>query len=138
MKIYTLGYGGRAPSEFVKLLTERGVRTLVDCRLRPDKTSYGAYARSSSSDRGIEKLLGDQGIAYVSRVELGNIFMEQDEWWKQYKRLLDLAGDLLLESISGLDDPICLLCAERDATKCHRGLIAETLAERGHEVTHIE
>jgi len=137
MKIFTIGYGGRDPSEFLQILSDRGVRTLVDVRLRPDKSSFGVYSRSSSSDRGIEKLLNDRGIAYVSRVELGNIFMERDEWWERYRRLLDLAGDLLLESLSGLAEPICLLCAEPDAMKCHRGLIADTLGRQGHEIEHI-
>jgi len=137
MKIYTLGYGGRKPSELLQLLTDRRIRTVVDVRLRPDQSAFGAFRRSKSPGKGIERLLAEQGIGYVPLIEMGNLFMESEDWRNRYRQLLDCAGDLLLRGLDNIADPICLLCAERNVADCHRSLIAEALARRGHGVEHI-
>jgi uncharacterized protein (DUF488 family) len=33
--------------------------------------------------------------------------------------------------------PACLMCAEQDPARCHRGLIADYLRGKGHDVRHI-
>lgn len=138
MKVYTVGYGGREPSELLRTLTDRRIRTVVDVRLRPDRSTFGVYSRSRSPEKGIERLLAEHGVAYVSLIELGNLFMERKDWRELYRQLLDQSGELLLEGLDGLPEPICLLCAERMALQCHRSLIAEALARRGRKVEHIE
>jgi uncharacterized protein (DUF488 family) len=137
---YTIGYGGRHPAEFVRLLQENGVRTVVDVRLRPDRASMGAYVKAKTADKGIQKLLGDAHIEYVSLVELGNPWIGTDDWPERYQRLIEVASDLLLDRLLllGVEAlPFCLLCAEKSVHECHREIIASCLEKRGWLATHI-
>jgi uncharacterized protein (DUF488 family) len=136
--VYTVGYGGRAPADFLELLAPTPVRTVVDVRLRPDRASMGAWTRARTPDKGIEKLLSAAGLGYVSLVELGNPFVGLADWPERYRRLLAAAGDLLTERLAGVPGPVCLLCAEKRAAGCHRAMIAAHLAAGGAAVVHLE
>ena len=138
MTIYTISYGGRRPNELLDLLKARGVQAVVDVRLRPDRSAMGIYARAKTPDKGIQGLLAGAGIQYFSFVELGNLFGELADWAKRYKRMLDAAGDLLTDRLQSVPQPFCLLCAEKRVTECHRRLIGEFLAAKGHQIEHIE
>jgi uncharacterized protein (DUF488 family) len=137
VQIHTIGYGGRRPEAFVEVLQAHGVVCVVDVRLRPDRSSMGAYVKARSSDKGIERLLSEGGIAYVSLIELGNVFMGCADWRERYQRLFERSGALLTERLRAMVEPWCLMCAERQVTSCHREVIAEYLARQGYRITHI-
>jgi uncharacterized protein (DUF488 family) len=137
---FTIGYGGRKPDEFVKLLADSGVKTVVDVRLRPDKASMGSYAMAKEADRGIAGLLARGGIGYLSLPELGNVFLGYDDWPARYSEFLERAGPLLFDRLTAdVPGPVCLLCAEKRVAECHRRHIAVYL-ERTHgwKFKHIE
>jgi uncharacterized protein (DUF488 family) len=139
MKFFTIGYGGRAPHDFLALLDRYQVRAIVDVRLRPDRASMGSYSRARSADKGLEKLLSDRGISYHPILELGNLFLELEDWRPAYRKLLRQSGDVLVARLEGLPEPFCLLCAEKKAADCHRQMIADHLVStRGWTVQHIE
>jgi uncharacterized protein (DUF488 family) len=138
MQLYTIGYGGRTPDELVTALKEHSIRAVVDVRLRPDRCSMGAYVKAKDPDKGIEGLLRRAGIQYFSFVELGNLFLDFDDWQVRYQRLMERAGDLLTERLLQVPQPFCLMCAEKAADRCHRAIIAGYLARQGFEVEHIE
>ena len=139
MKFYTIGYGGRLPDEFARLLVARGVRLVADVRIRPDRASMGAFVKARTAEKGIEKLLSERGIAYRSFLELGNLFRELDDWRVPYRELFERAGGLLVSRLVDLPDSFCLLCAEKRVSECHRLVIADFLvASRGWAVEHIE
>lgn len=136
--LFTVGYGGRRPQEFLDLVRAHGIVTIVDVRLRPDRASMGAYSKAKLPDRGIEAGLRAAGIAYVSVPELGNLFLDFPVWRDRYQSLLDRAGDLLTTRLAGRP-PLCLLCAEKRVSECHRQLVAEHASRDGHtRVMHIE
>ena len=138
MKLFTIGYGGAAPRAFTACLVKAGIRTVVDVRLRPDRASMGTYVKAKTPDKGIERLLGEAGIGYRSLPELGNVFLDYDDWRERYAALLARAGDLLVSRLAGVAGPICLLCAERRPEECHRMLIAQYLASAaGKEIEHL-
>ena len=138
MQVYTIGYGGRKPQDFLDLLMANNIRALVDVRLRPDRASMGTYVKANSSQKGIQALLATGGIQYFSLVELGNVFLDFADWQERYRRLIDKAGDLLVERLLQVPPPFCLMCAEKHAANCHRAIIAQYLQEKGYNVEHIE
>ena len=137
MRVMTIGYGGRAPTELVRLLQEHGVRTVVDVRIRPDHASMGAYVLARTPDKGIQRLLSDSGIGYTWVANLGNGFRNMVDWRERYERFLRADLKSHLGPLHGIPEPFCLLCAEKDVEKCHRKLVADVLAERGAQVTHL-
>jgi len=136
---FTIGYGGRAPGEFTELLAAHGVRSVVDVRLRPDKAAMGSYAKAKDADKGIAGLLARAGIGYVSLPELGNVFLEYDDWPERYEQFLAAAGPLLFDRLAGVAGPVCLLCAEKRVRECHRRHVAAYLERTdGWTFTHVE
>lgn len=139
MKIFTIGYGGRSQDEFLRLVTQAGVRTIVDIRLRPDRASMGIWVKAKTPDKGIEKWLAEADIGYRSLIELGNVFLDFPNWQDRYQQLMATAGELLTQRLEDIPGPICLLCAEKRVAECHRLMVANYLAEhRGADVQHLE
>lgn len=136
-RLFTIGYGGRKPSDFVTALQENGIRAVADIRLRPDRASMPAFKRAKVPEKGIHQLLTPPEIDYLSLIDLGNVFLEWGAWREPYGQLLELAGDVLTRRLLDLRRPFCLLCAERDVEQCHRKQVAEYLVRSGWVVTHI-
>jgi uncharacterized protein (DUF488 family) len=136
---FTVGYGGRAPNEFGKLLASNKIKTVVDVRIRPDKAAMGSFAKAREAGKGIAGLLARSEIGYVSLPELGNLFLDYDDWPERYEKFLDLAGPLLFDRLAGIPGPICLMCAEKKVRDCHRRHIAAYLERTaGWNFTHLE
>ncbi|MBM4255806.1 MAG: DUF488 domain-containing protein [Deltaproteobacteria bacterium] len=138
MLFFTIGYGGRQPQQFLHLLRSHGVKTVVDVRLRPDRASMGVYSQAKSPEKGIQGLLRQGEIDYLSLIELGNLFRDNERWRERYRLLLERVGDLLTERLISVAPPFCLLCAEQQVSDCHRLMIAEYLVQHGWEGEHIE
>lgn len=62
MKIFTVGYGGRKPGEFIDLLKKNDVKIVVDVRLKPERAFMGIYAKGKDPHKGIQGLLERAGI----------------------------------------------------------------------------
>ena len=138
MKLYTVGYGGRKPDEFIALLKKHDVEIIVDVRLKPERAFMGVYAKSKDPHKGIQGLLEKASIQYIWIAELGNMFRDIDDWHEKYRRHLDEKGDLVCLKLYELMMPFCLMCCEKNASGCHRKLITDYLVNRGYEVEHLE
>ena len=138
IKFFTIGYDGRSPEDFIQALTQNGIKIIADVRLNPDQESMEMYSKTGSSDKGIERLLADVSIKYVSLPELGNIFSWSHCWKRKYRQLINETGHLLVDRLYDLGLPFALLCSERDVSDCHRKIIADFLVDLGgFEVEHI-
>jgi uncharacterized protein (DUF488 family) len=142
MKVYTIGHGTRAAEELVAALREAAVGTLVDVRRFPGSRRHPQFGRLA-----IEKTLQGAGISYLHLEELGGRRTgEPGEErfscirvgaFRSYAARMGTPGwQEALARALGRPDP-CFMCAETLWSRCHRRLIAEFLAARGHEVVHI-
>ncbi len=138
MDFFTIGYGGRTKDHFLGLVKANGIKTVVDVRLRPDRSSMNQWVKAKTPDKGVESWLEANGIGYVSLVELGNPFHAYDNWPWRYKKLLSQAGELLIEGLHAIEGPWCLMCAEKRHEECHRLLLADYLwLAHGWKANHL-
>lgn len=128
--LYTLGHSHRSLEEFLALLREIGVRTVVDVRRFPGSRRWPWFQK----DR-LQAALESAGFRYVWLGEtLGGYarppypeYMSTPAFREGLKRLENLARE----------GPTAILCAEKDWRKCHRRFIAQALTARGWEVVHV-
>ncbi|MBD0338071.1 MAG: DUF488 domain-containing protein [Thermoleophilia bacterium] len=142
MRVWTIGHGTRAVEELVETLGPAGVRSLVDVRRFPGSRRNPQFNRDA-----LAATLSGAGIAYRHAVALGGrLAGEPGEErfgcirvaaFRSYAARMATPGwQEALERELSQPDP-CFMCAETLWTKCHRRLIAELLAARGHEVLHL-
>jgi uncharacterized protein (DUF488 family) len=142
MRVFTIGHGTRPAEELVECLREAGVGTLVDVRRFPSSRRNPQFG----GDVLAETLRGD-GIAYRHAVELGGrrsgepgeerFACIQTAGFRSYAARMGAdAWQGALEAVLGEPAP-CLMCAETLWWRCHRRLIADVLAARGHDVWHL-
>jgi uncharacterized protein (DUF488 family) len=142
MDVRTIGHGTRPLEELVAMLTEAGVRTLVDVRRFPGSRRNPQFNRET-----VAAAVGAAGIAYRHAVGLGGRLADEPgekrfdcvrvAAFRSYAARMGTEGwqaDLERE----LAQPApCFMCSETPWTKCHRRLIAELLHARGHRVVHL-
>lgn len=140
--LFTIGYEGRAQHDVLRLLVDAGVNLLVDVRIRPQSRKPGL------SKTALARALGEQGIAYEHRRELGTPLEIRAEFRARnldvgraaYRRHLlgDAMDELEWLARAAAVRPTAILCFELQAPECHRRVIAEELMQRhGFEVVDL-
>ena len=124
------------------MLVAARVETLVDVRRFP-----GSRRNPQFNAPALEASLAEAGIAYRHEVELGGRRSGEPgeeqfgcirvPAFRSYAaRMGQPAWQEALER--ALREPApCFMCAETPWWRCHRRLIAELLAARGHDVLHL-
>ncbi|MGI6023394.1 MAG: DUF488 family protein [Methanoculleus sp.] len=138
--VTTIGYEGKDIDQFFQILIVNHVSLVVDVRKNAFSRKYG-YSKGTLS-----KNLQNIGIRYIHIPELGiessrrkNIAQcNYQELFKQYSLELEYKGNLI-ENIKALgrEEKIALMCFERDAGHCHRGVIADRLRKEGWEIVDL-
>ena len=141
-RVFTLGHGTRPIEELIDVLGEAGVETLVDVRRFPGSRRHPQFNRGA-----LEESLAEVAIAYRHAVELGGrVSGEPGEErfgcirtpaFRSYAARI-ARSDWQEALAAALAEPApCFMCAETPWWRCHRRLIAELLAARGHEIVHL-
>jgi len=144
VRIWSIGHGARPLAEFLALLGENGIRTLVDIRSFPGSRRHPHFGQAA-----LETALSTAGVAYVHLRSLGGRrretgtsvhrairvagfrayadHLESDEFRDGYARLRELAATV----------PTAFMCAETLWWQCHRRLLSDRLVVDDWEVAHI-
>jgi uncharacterized protein (DUF488 family) len=139
VRVFTIGHGARTIEELVQCLVEADVRTLVDVRRFPGSRRHPQFGREA-----VAASVRDAGVEYVHAEPLGGRRSGGDRFaclrvaaFRGYAEWM--GGDAFRTALAAaleLEAP-CFMCAETLWWQCHRRLIAELLAARGHEVVHL-
>jgi uncharacterized protein (DUF488 family) len=142
--VWTIGHSTRSFEDFLELLQRHGIETLVDVRQFPSSRRYPHFNSGALAER-----LAAAGIEYVHEVDLGGrrrpLADSPNTYWRhpQFRGYADYqatpayrsALERLIERANRR--PTAIMCAEAVPWRCHRQLIADSLALRGFEVRHI-
>ena len=137
--LYTIGYGGRHPQDFVTLLTQANIGLVCDVRAEPRRAYRGIYTFNPEKGSGpLPRLLAQVGIAYDWFPELGNPD-RQDPEIRAFQQLMIQEAESRLQRLRACVQGMraCLLCAEQDAQRCHRRIITAYLTAYGYSVQHL-
>jgi toxin-antitoxin system, toxin component, hipA family len=134
-----VGYEGLTISEYIQVLRDLQVSTLVDVRLNATSRKPGF------SKTRLKGYLADAGIPYLHYRELGNPKDNRKGFWddpstgshvqsvNHFKNLI-LCDDYkvsLLKNLKNMSqcENVALLCYEKAPEKCHRTVLIELIRE---------
>lgn len=134
--LHTIGYEGSSIEDFLKTLEEFGIDLLIDVRDVPISRKKG-FSKS-----GLAQSLDARGVEYLHLKGLGDPkagrIAAREGRFEDFRRIFDAhlvsrsaQADIDRGINFAMDRMACLLCFERDHTKCHRCIVAEEMARRG-------
>jgi uncharacterized protein (DUF488 family) len=140
--IYTIGHSIYEIEDFIKLLKQNQINTIVDVRSTPYSKFAPQYNRET-----LKEYLKQNSICYIFMGNLLGARYEDktllfDDGKVNFKKVQETKFfqdgiDRLSKGIAK-EYNISLMCSEKEAFDCHRfGLISEFLTKNGINVSHI-
>jgi uncharacterized protein (DUF488 family) len=141
--LWTIGYERLLPPELVAELESARVERLIDVRFRPQSR------RPGMSKTRLGQLLGEHGIAYEHRRELGTpadlrwLFHQGrvEEGRTGFRAHVEANAPDELDALAAELDHgprTALMCLEADPRTCHRRVLAEALRERRPDLEVVD
>lgn len=127
-KIYTIGYGDKRFSRFVRILKRWKITQVVDVRHFPT-SKWPEYEKEN-----LQKNLLTQGVTYTHLKSLGGY---RDQGYQEYTGTKEFKKGLITLIDLAKKEPTAIMCLESYPSGCHRRFIAKTLEERGWKVIHL-
>jgi uncharacterized protein (DUF488 family) len=136
--LFTIGYEGRTQDELLHLLETAGVNTVVDLRLTPISRKPG-LSKNRLAD-GLRRA----HIDYVHLPALGNPRDNREGFRKgEPKSRARFSSQMSAPQARNAIEELCLrtasqrvalLCFERDAGCCHRGMVGDELVRHAPDL----
>lgn len=132
VNLFTIGFTQKSAQKFFDILSNAGVKRIIDTRLN-NVSQLAGFTKRSDLEYFLRKI-GD--IEYVHILDLAptkDIFdtykKKQGDWENYERQFLKLMSDRQIEKRVSPEilDGGCLLCSEAKPHHCHRRLVAEYL-----------
>jgi uncharacterized protein (DUF488 family) len=147
LPIYTIGHSTRTIEEFVSLLREGRVDTVVDIRSVPRSRTNPQFNPDSLAEALAPFQIAHAGIAALGglRKRSKDVPPEVNGFWsnRSFHNYADYAlsaefraGLAELEALAG-ERRCAIMCAEAVWWRCHRRIVADYLLGEGREVYHL-
>lgn len=140
--IYTIGHSIYEIEDFIKLLKQNQINTIVDVRSTPYSKFAPQYNRET-----LKEYLKQNSICYIFMGDLLGARYEDktllfDDSKVNFKKVQETKNfqDGVTRLQKGIEKgySISLMCSEKEAFDCHRfGLISEFLSKKSIEINHI-
>ena len=130
--LFTIGFTKKTAKDFFELLTEAGVKRVIDTRLN-NVSQLSGFAKRQDLKYFLKEIAD---IEYTHILDLAptkdllDLYKKKQTDWQTYeKSFLDLIEQRQIENkvTSDILDGGCLLCSEAKPHHCHRRLVAEYL-----------
>ncbi|MDH3637820.1 MAG: DUF488 domain-containing protein [Gammaproteobacteria bacterium] len=142
--ISTVGHSNRSRPEFITLLNDIGVKALVDIRSYPSSRQNPqfrqAVLRRALEDAGIQYDWAGHHLGGLRRADARSPHIALSDSLRGYADYMySPVFKNTVRQLLGLSrhQHVTLMCAERDADRCHRSLLADFLVAGGRPVFHL-
>jgi uncharacterized protein (DUF488 family) len=146
IRIYTIGHSNRSYEDFLELLKEYDIKSLVDIRSLPGSRKFPHF-----DQKNLQESLPVEGIQYVWMKELGGLRHSRKQFMSPNTGLTSsgfrayadyMASEEFRRAVEGLlvlaaSSTTAYMCAEAVYWRCHRRLLSDYLVANGVEVFHI-
>lgn len=137
-KIFTIGFSGKKPDDFLDILNAAKINCVWDIRLWRTSRFVPFY-----SGTNLAATLGSRYEYHPEFAPTTDILASYKDGcitWPDYERMYrellttrNPTAGLALNSL----DRICLLCTEKSATQCHRRLAAEYIVTQFPDIDTV-
>lgn len=145
LEIFTIGFTRTSAERFFGRLREAGVQRVLDIRLHND-SQLAAFAKAGDLPYFLRELLGasyEHDLRLAPDEELMAAVRKEriaiDDFRARYSALMEARDIPAALHRAGFErERTALLCSEATSQQCHRGILADMLAEAwGATVTHL-
>lgn len=130
MDIWDIGHSTRTEEEFIVLLKEHKIKTVVDVRRFPSSKKFPHFAKTH-----LEIILRENRMDYTWLGDKLGGFRKIG--YEQWTKTQEFATGIKSLEETARRKRTAFLCAERDYSRCHRRFIIELLKKKGWTVHHI-
>jgi uncharacterized protein (DUF488 family) len=142
IKLYTIGFAGKAADNFFSLLMNSGVTKIIDTRVN-NTSQLAGFSKGGDLKffaKEIANISYEHNIDFAPTKELLSRYRGKQLTWEEYEfeylNLLDMRNIGERTDINRLHKS-CLLCSEHFPDKCHRRLLAEYLNKTAGDIDII-